>query len=275
MSPVWDFARVLLPRSSMDGALAMLTAYFDDTGAHDESPLVGFAGLIGAEVQWSAFEAAWCSKLRAPLARKPPLSRFHMTDCMTRRNEFLGYSNAERDAIAHDFREIIIASGVAGYAIVASCADWNELVLPSQASLLWQDAEAFCFRDCVSKMCLFIEQFSPSDRELSLVFDNMPHRLTINQRIYQEYQNYPPTVGANLLGVSFLNSTSFVPLQGADIFAWEFFAHCRELLKADGGMAEPRPHARQFFDTGRFHMNLVDRAICEKIAGISAASSQG
>jgi hypothetical protein len=67
------------------------------------------------------------------------------------------------------------------------------------------------------------------------------------------------------LGVSLLNSTTFTPLQGADMFAWEFYTHARRLLTADGEV-EPRPHAKQFFDAGRFHMGLLDRATCDRIA---------
>jgi hypothetical protein len=192
-----------------------------------------------------------------------------MTDCVARRGEFVGYSDAEADAVTHDFRQIIIASGVWGYAIGVSRPDWENIMAPSPVSLWFGDAEAFCFRDCVSKMLLFVDGFSLVDKELSLVFDNRPHRTALNEHIYRQYQMLPQPHNAKLLGVSFLDSTSFTPLQGADMFAWEFFTHCRNLLEPGGAdvALEPRPHAKQFFDVGRFHMNLVDKAICEKLAG--------
>jgi len=244
----------------------MLTAYFDDTGTHKEAPVIGFGGLIGNEEQWYLFTGSWLEKLKSPLSGKPPLRRFHMTDCMARQEEFRDYSVPERDAVIHDFRQLIIASGVWGYAVGVARRDWDELVKPSPVSGWFGDPEAFCFRDCVGKMCTFVSEISRVDKELSLVFDDRPHRTEINEYIYGQYQAYKPLRGnTNLLGLSFLNSTNFVALQGADMFAWEFFAHAKQLLLTDDNT--PRPHAQQFFNTGRFHMGLVDRPTCERLAG--------
>jgi hypothetical protein len=42
--------------------------------------------------------------------------------------------------------------------------------------MLFGDAEAFCFRDCVAKMLSFVHHFSLIDKALSLVFDKRPVR---------------------------------------------------------------------------------------------------
>lgn len=248
----------------------MLTGYFDDTGTHDNSPLIGFAGLIGNEEIWHLFEASWHEKLQRPLPGKPLLERFHMADCMARQGEFQGYSVPERDAVVYDFRQIIIASGVWGYAVGVSRPDWDELVKPSPIVGWFGDAESFCFRDCVSKMCGFVAELSPADKDLSLAFDKRPHRAEINEyviRQVQEIQQFTQRpASANLLGVSFLDSTGSLPLQGADMFAWEFFTHCKRLLASDDNT--PRPHAKQFFECGRFFMAVVDRPTCEKLVGL-------
>lgn len=242
----------------------MLIAYFDDSGSHDQSDVIVFGGLIGNEAIWTPFEAAWKAKLAAPLPGKPRLKRFHMADCMARQGEFSGYSDAEADAVTHDFRQLIIASGAGGYAVGVSRQDWRELIV-AIALLIFGDDEAYCFRDCVAKMLHFVDLFSPNDRELSLVFDNRPHRTVLNENIYRQYQAFPQPHNAKLLGVSFLDSISVVPLQAADVFAWEFYNHARRLLLAPS-KSLPRPHAKQFFDAGRFFMGLIDRATCEKIA---------
>lgn len=244
----------------------MLAAYFDDFGSHDQSEVIVFGGLIGNEATWAQFEKAWKAKVAAPLPDKPRLQRFHMADCMARQGEFGRYTDAEADAVTHDFRQIIIESGAWGYAIGVSRRDWRELIVPLQtAFLIFGDDETYCFRDCVAKMLLFVDRFSVNDRELSLIFDNRPHRTPLNERIYRQYQAFPQPQNTRLLGVSFLNSTSYVPLQAADMFAWEFYNHVRQLLVTPGDV-EPRPHAKQFFNTGRFFMGLVDRDTCKKIA---------
>ena len=260
----WSF---LLPRDGMGGLIAMLAAYFDDAGTHDSSAVIGFAGLIGIEEQWKAFEGAWKAKLRAPLPGKGPLKRFHMTDCMARAGEFVCYSHGEVDAVAHDFRQIIIGSGVCGYAVAVSRRDWAETVAKSPVVGWFGDDEAFCFKDCVAKSGFFTANQQFTEKRLMLAFDNRPHRTAVNEWIYQQYQKLPSRDDLDLLGLSFLDSTAYVPLQGADMFAWEFIKHCQGLLKSPEPIA-PRPHARQFFESGRFHMGFVDRSICDQLVGL-------
>jgi hypothetical protein len=189
-----------------------------------------------------------------------------MSHCAACTEEFEDYSRPESDALIHDFRQLIIASGVWGYAVGVARRDWDELIAPSPVSGWFGDPEAFCFRDCVGKMCTFVSEMSAVDKELSLVFDDRPHRTEVNEYIYSQYQSFKPLRGkTSLSGLSFLNSTNFVMLQGADMFSWEFFAHARQLLLTYDDI--PRPHAQQFFSTGRFHMGLVDRTTCKRLAG--------
>ena len=60
---VSEIARVVLPRSCLNGSLAMLSAYYDDSGTHDKLNVVVYGGLIGTEDQWTKFERAWKPKL--------------------------------------------------------------------------------------------------------------------------------------------------------------------------------------------------------------------
>src|SRR5207248_1205928 len=88
----------------------LLRAYFDDSGTHASSEVVVLAGLIGTEAQWSLYERLWVQKLAYPLPGKQALSMFHLSACSARVDEFAGYSDAEQDAVIHDFRQIIIDS---------------------------------------------------------------------------------------------------------------------------------------------------------------------
>jgi hypothetical protein len=111
----------------------------------------------------------------------------------------------------------------------------------------------------------YTRHISTVEKDLSLVFDDRPHRTEINERISKHYQSLPASNGPRLHSVSFSDGASIRPLQAADLFAWEFFNHVRAMLQLDGNEAPPRPHARQFFDTGRFSMQYTDRETCLKL----------
>jgi len=258
-----EVVRVVLSQPARNGVIGMITAYFDDTGTHARSAVVGFGGLFGTSAQWNAFDLEWRSTLRAPLPGKLPLRRFHMTECMARDGEFEGYSEGERDAIIHDFRKIIIRSEVSGYAVVASKKDWDTMIVPPLRYVIG-DAEIFCFRACVGKMASYIHNHS-NDAELAFIFDDRPKWEAISNFIMRQYQEMH--LRTKFAGLSFLSNEKVPALQGADMFAWEVYRHASEHI-ANGGRSPPRPHAVQFFQSDRFEMHWLDRASVQEFSGL-------
>jgi hypothetical protein len=256
-----DWLQLLLPAAK--GLIGVIKAYFDDTGTHPESPIVGFGGLFADEEAWAEFDAKWKAKLRAPLPGKRPLKRFHMADCMVREGEFQGYSEPEREAVIHDFRQIIIECEIWGYAMLASRPDWED-VMPKEYQQIIGDAEAYCFRDAVGRMIRFMDVHS-TDTELSLVFDNQPQpgKVERNEAIFRQFQGLP--IRTQLVGISFLENIKFTPLQGADIWAWEVFNQASDSMK-EGRSVDPRPHARQYHDCGRFESYYCDKTSIFRMA---------
>jgi hypothetical protein len=60
----------------------MLTAYFDDSGTHLSSDIVLVAGVFGTEWQLKSLDRLWQKHIDRPLSGpKPPIRRFHATDC--------------------------------------------------------------------------------------------------------------------------------------------------------------------------------------------------
>jgi hypothetical protein len=106
-----------------------------------------------------------------------------------------------------------------GYAMVVSRRDWMDL-MPGQFSGFIGDAETYCFKDVVSGIITLIEKHS-LDTNLAFVFDNRPERMEENEAHYRHFQSL--TRRAQLAGISFLDNEKFVPLQGADMWAWEIF----------------------------------------------------
>jgi len=75
----------------------VLWAYFDDSGTHPTAPVTVVGGLLGTERQWLHFEQEWTKLLREPLPGKEPLSRFHLSPCQSRSDDFYAYKALESD----------------------------------------------------------------------------------------------------------------------------------------------------------------------------------
>lgn len=238
------------------GSAPMLTAYFDDSGTHRDSKIVLYGGLIGHdEKHWRVFDAAWKAKLADPLPQvnKPPLRRFHMTDCMANVGEFSDYSEPERDAVIHDFRQIILNSGLYGYACAVHLPDWDQVVGSRSLDGL-KDPEFYCMSSVIQWST---SQYILGPEKVALVFDDIQEKREVNERLfamYHEARNM--NVGREVLtGISFLPSIKFVGLQGADMVAWETYNHAREWLQ---DRSKPtRPHLTPLAESGRFLAHIA------------------
>jgi hypothetical protein len=155
--------------------LDMLTSYFDDSGTHDDSDVVVWAGLFGNQYQWQALDEGWAKKLQSPSPGKCPIRRFHMWDCFHGEGEFLGWSRVAREFLAKELKDLIIANMLWGYGCAISRKDYDDTVQGDRRIVLG-DAEGFCVRNCYYNAVNWARQSAPYDRQLSFVFDNRPHQ---------------------------------------------------------------------------------------------------
>ena len=97
-------------------------------------------------------------------------------------------------------------------------------------------------------------QTNATDRFISIVFDNRPHRTALHrtisdafQRFYYDDPDFPDY--PKLVGVSFLSSELVRPLQAAGILAWETYQVAVERLRT-GEPVKLRAHLERLVATG-------------------------
>lgn len=245
--------RMLLPRAAEGKGIGVLTAYFDDSGTHVGSPVVSTGGLYGNDYQWEALETAWKALLTDPGDGWPRLRRFHMYDCVHGHGEFFGHSQGARDHLIYKFRQLILDSELHGYSMAVSGPDYARLVTGVQLEA-WGDAERFTVIQCFLRTLDWASTESV-ETEAAFVFDDRPQRREANERVFKIYQQFSAErhVSPKPTGIAFLNSEKTIPLQAADMFAWESNRFSLEWLK-HGEKAVPRAHFRHFLKSRRFQI---------------------
>jgi hypothetical protein len=232
LAPNRKGAIILLPNAvvprRIGETLAMIRAYFDDSGTHGSSGVVVMAGIVGTESEIDSLDALWAEHLAAPLfGKKPPLRRFHMVECEQSRGEFSGWSRTETDYFCHQLREVIIKSRVSGYGFACVRKDWDRLI-QGEYRTIFGDPEGWAVRACMNSAINWASN-SAFDPQMTFVFDDRPERERENRAVFDLFQKVPRS--PELTGISFLNSYNVRALQAADMVAWEFYSHAERILQ--------------------------------------------
>jgi len=106
------------------------------------------------------------------------------------------------------------------------------------------DAERFCVTQCF----VWVREWADrsGETEIAYVFDNRPHRSELNKRVFEFFQRYHEVTKEGPIhnSISFLASSDVLPLQAADLVAWEYYQLGKEwLITRDD--SKKRPHLQR------------------------------
>jgi hypothetical protein len=195
-----------------------LTAYCDETGfAKDPSQkFVGMAGFVAPSEAWESLEHKWKFILKE---FKVPY--FHMKEYASSVGVFKGWKDNEkkRQAIFSSLIKTIKEIQPLPIGCVFSAEDFRGLSERDRA--LVDDPYYLAFLACVAIPCLFIQN-APPEIKLATVFGEhsvfASKAAGFHQRVRDIY-----AVGNRLYSPAFRDMREFVPLQAADIMAYELY----------------------------------------------------
>lgn len=261
-----EFARVVLPWDKLDGGIAMLTAYFDDSGTHTSSDAVVVAGVIGNQYQWEAVSKAWAAKLKNPSPGKSPLTKFHRVDCDNSTGEFSGWSRVATDFLVRELSDIVINSLIWCYGCAISRKDWDELIVGPNRDANG-DAEGFALRACYLQSLQIARKLFAG--EVAFVFDDRPHREAENRFLFDLFRGFgevPPGL-PRPISLTFALASKMLPLQAADLVAWELNRHSRRVFAGDQvALEDSFGSLAHLYKSGRFMVQIGRREEVETIA---------
>ena len=225
---VWALVSGLPSRDRSQRLLMVYQAFIDDSGSEPQSPVIVLAGFVANHAEWAKFSDEWDAALKVP----PALGYFKMTEAANLAGEFSkdkGWTKAKRDERVVGLARIIrkhVKTQVAGVMpydafmrhIASLSAIARRLATDNPYPFLFlQTVLAVAVRGDlygIDSACDFIfdEQLGFQEEILGwwpqtrALIDRAP-RSDIAQRVWS-----PPI---------FRNEKEFLPLQAADLYAWQ------------------------------------------------------
>jgi len=241
----------------------MLCAYFDDSGTRAGANFALLAGLFGNPHQWDHFNGLWQQALNAPLdGAKAPLRRFHMFDCYGGRNDFTGWVRTEAEDFAQQLGSIFFKCGLWGGATVVTARAADKRAAGDQPRESG-GAEGSVIQNSFHLALDWARKNAAYDREIAFMFEDRPDRKKEYETAYMAFSDHARA--ANILplpaSLTFANAAKELPLQAADLFAWEVYQDELSFLHRE------RP-------TGQFNRKLLARMAASGRFRIQSATSE-
>jgi len=204
--------------------LTVLRAYMDESGIHGGSSICAIAGLVGTESEWETLERRWRRAVE-----EEGISVFHMAEFESRLGEFEEWSDTRRRLFLSKLVETIKARDIhcLGSALVR--ADYDRLTEDEKIWMTHGNAEYpyfLCFQHCIVESC-HIADGLPAEEKVAFVFDRQQEFAAEATRLYNDLKDQREWPNHERLAdiVAFASKRETIPLQVADLAAYETYKH--------------------------------------------------
>lgn len=216
--------------------MAILEAYFDESGSHDGSPVLCVAGYLFEKDRCRLLDLAWKDALD-----RFGLPYFHMVDCAHGIEPFDKLSKDERVAVETEMIQLIRSHALFGMGVAVVESENNEIFPPSARIALPSDelttplpgsAYSYCCWTALSaiygwimgrnfdgEIAYFFEAGHKHDGEA----DAIMRRIFKAPNLRSEYR---------YASHSFVQKEKVRPIQTADILAWQHATDVKKILAA-------------------------------------------
>lgn len=203
-----------------DGAVAVFKVALDESGTHDDSPVVVVAGYLAKPPEWRDWTKKWNLVKR-------PIRIFHAVDCQNLKGEFKGWKPDERDAYVRNLLPVIAAAPLAGIVTGIDKAAFNAAMQDHpDLRRMFGNTYTACFQWAVQHILAIAHRYQNTDRVAFVhEINNMKGDAVSALDFIGTYHN----PGKNKITLSFAGKDDFVPLQAADILAYEGNKRLRNL----------------------------------------------
>jgi hypothetical protein len=191
----------------------MVRAFVDDSGSGGDSPWYVLAGYVGTISDWIGFEPEW----RTVLDAAPHIEYFKSSEAESLKGQFLGFNPADRDKRIDRLIEVIGRHAQRAIYVRVRQQDYNE-VIKENVPGMWDDAYFFLMPGFISS-ALAMEKYLGNQEPAEFVLDTSQRLDKQAKKLRGQLLSLPQF--ARTVDISFRDEKVFLPLQAADLLAWQ------------------------------------------------------
>jgi hypothetical protein len=125
--------------------MALLEAYFDDSGTHESARVAVVGGYVGQISAWRKFKKKWKIALKT---HRVPTEKMRRSDLENYKGAFLGWTKTQREELLKELHPLIreYTRVAVGHAVIKD--DWEE-VMPNDLKRFFGGAYGWCAHSCI------------------------------------------------------------------------------------------------------------------------------
>jgi len=151
-------------------AVVLFEMYMDETGTHEQAPVVGAAAYLARSEQWENFTLCWTGILQDP---RFDVKVFHATDYETFHGEFEGWPVEEKVALGKRLFPLLPTNTWIGIGNAVVSQDWNDALQGHDELRVMLGAPYLgCFQRIIDRLLLNFRLNPPDDQIAIFCEDN-------------------------------------------------------------------------------------------------------
>lgn len=228
----------------------LYSAYLDESGIDKGNDFVAVAGFVSNTSKWNAFSQEW-----KPLLDEWQIPYFHMTDFENRRSYYSSWSKEERETRLNCLLGIIKKHTFLSVGYVIRKRQFNE-IMTDRAKDLCGNAYGLASIGC---WYAIRQKVKNVDGLVDYTMESVNQGSGALLKIHGIQSKFPEWVEDTCMhSLSFRDKHTFLPLQAADILAYELFKQAKRQF--GGEKRKPRYPLQQLAIPNRQEWHYADDA---------------
>jgi hypothetical protein len=216
--PIAEIAAAVHRSDDLVKALAMLRAYFDDSGTHGESLITAISGFMAPANVWHRVERDWLEAL-ADYRSRYGVTWYHAADVANWQGEWRGAPLNVCRAAPMQFAAVLGKANVLPVWAAVVNDDYKQYATPEFIARFPTPFD-LCFHEAMGQLYRWCKENLNATRVIpSVAHGDYLGRVVAAHRRYRGDGDFSEYIGPLVIDTP----QSVVPLQAADLLAYEFY----------------------------------------------------